>query len=145
MAWKLYTDAACTAAFSGTLALEHYNDLSDNPQDTLLYYAEVEDDTGDAGAYKQEAQSNPGVDDIVLSAVDANVGSGHEASEITLAATAGALATNTAGADLILGTQLLSGVSNRQEAHVRVENAVVVLLNSTELSVDINPTVDSAV
>jgi hypothetical protein len=56
-----------------------------------------------------------------------------------------ALATNTAGADLILGTQLLSGVSNKQEAHVRVENAVVVLLNSTELSVDINPTVDSAV
>lgn len=143
MAWKLYTDDACTMQAPETLTFEHFIDLSDNPQDRLLYYAEVEDDTGDTGAFKKQASSNPGTDDIVLSVGDASAGDGHEATEITLATTAPALDTNTAGADLSLGTQLLSGVSNRQEIHVRVINAVTVIGNSTELSVGIVATTDS--
>lgn len=47
MAWKLYTDSACTTEFSGTLTLVHKTDLSDNPQDTPLWFAEVDEDPGD--------------------------------------------------------------------------------------------------
>ena len=143
--WKLYTDSACTTEFANPLQLVHRTDLSDNPQDTLLYYANIDDDTGDNGTIQKQAESNPGTDDIVLSIVDASVGSGHEADEITLATTAAALDTNTAGASLSLGTQLVSGVTNKQEIHIRVENAVTTAGSSTELSVDINATVDSAV
>ena len=103
MAWKLYTDAACTVEFGGTLELVHRTDLSDNPQDNVLYYAEVTDDTDDLGTYKKEANSNPGVDPVLLNIADAAVGSGHEATEITLATTAAALGTNTARASLSLG------------------------------------------
>ena len=145
MAWKLYTDSACTTEFSGTLQLVHRTDLTDNPQDTQLWYAEVEDDTGDNQVYQQQAESDPGVDPVVLSIVDAAVGSGHEASEITLATTSGALGTNTAGASLDLGATLLSGVSAAQPIHIRVENAVTTVGTSTELSVDIVATVDSEV
>lgn len=145
MAWKLYTDAACTVLHVNPLALDHFVDLSDNPQDTLLYWAEVEDDTGDTGAFKKQAASNPGVDNIVLSVVDAAPTTGHEATEVILATTAAALGTNTPGASLSLGTQLLSGVSNRQEIHIRVVNAVTTISESTELSVNHNDTIDSAV
>lgn len=143
--WKLYEDAACTVEFSGTWTLIHATDLSDNPQDDVLYYANVDDDPGDNQILQKQAQSNPGVDDLLLSIQDANVGSGHEASEITLAQTAGALDTNTAGASLSLGPTILSGVSAAEPIHIRVENAVTTVGNSTELSVAINANVDSAV
>jgi hypothetical protein len=144
MAWKLYTDSACTTLFSGTLELVHLTDLSDNPQDNTLWYGEVEEDTGDNGTIKQQAYSNPGTDDIVVSVVDAAVGSGHEADEITLSVDAAGLDTNTAGASLSLGVQLLSGVSNAQPIHVRVENAVTGVGDSTELTLSWVATVDSA-
>ncbi|SDF70007.1 hypothetical protein SAMN05216571_101272 [Onishia taeanensis] len=143
--WKLYTDAACTNEFGGTLQLVHRTDLSDNPQDKLLYYANIDDDPGDNGVIQKQAESNPGTDNITLAIADTDVGSGHEASEITLATSAADLDTNTSGASLSLGTQLLSGVSNKQEIHIRVENAVTTVGTSTELSVDIVATVDSTV
>lgn len=150
MAWKLYTDADCTTEFSGTLTLVHKTDLSDNPQDNLLYYANVDDDPGDNQILEKVEATAPGTNTIPLSIVDAAVGSGHEASEITLAKTAAALDTNTAGASLALGQddaaigviRLLSGVSAAQPVHVRVENAVTSPGSSTELSVEIVETID---
>lgn len=148
--WKLYEDAACTVEFGGTLSLVHRTDLSDNPQDDVLYYANVDEDTGDNQILEQVEATNPGVNFITLSIVDANVGSGHEAAEITLAKTAGALATNTAGASLDLGQddasigviRLLSGVSAAQPVHIRVENAVTTPGSSMELTVEIVDTID---
>lgn len=145
MPWQMYEDAACTQVFSGTLSLIHRTDLSDNPQDTVLYYANVDDDPGDNQVYKKEAQSNPGTDNLLLTIADADVGNGHEASEITLARTAVDLDTNTAGTSLSLGTQILSGVSAAEPIHIRVENAVTTVSNSTELSFGINAWVDSEV
>lgn len=143
--WKIYTDSACTTVFTDPLALTHYVDLSDNPQDTVLYYANVDDDANDAGTIKKEAASNPGVDNIVLSVVDADTTAGHAADEVTLATTAADLGTNTAGASLSLGTTLYSGVSRAQPIHVRVVNAVTEVSVSTELSVQVVATTDSAV
>lgn len=143
--WKLYTDSACTTEFGGTLELTHYTDLSDNPQDTVLYFADVDDDPDDNGIIKKEAAADPGVDPILISVTDADVGSGHEAGEVTLAATASDLDVNTAGASLDLGTTILSGLSNAQEVHLRVVNQVTSVGTSTELSVDIIATVESEV
>lgn len=142
MAWKLYTDAACTTEFSGTLQLVHRTDLSDNPQDSVFYFANVDQDPGDNGIYQKQAESNPGTDPILLNVVDADPGAGHEASEVTLATDAAGLDANTAGASLDLGTTLISGVSNAQPVHVRIENAVTSVGNSTELSVEIVATID---
>ncbi len=45
----------------------------------------------------------------------------HQPSEVTLAATAGELATNTPGAALNLGTQILSGTGNATPIHIRMD------------------------
>lgn len=148
--WKLYEDAALTTEFSGTLTLIHRTDLSDNPQDNVLYYGNIDEDPGDNQVLEQVEATNPGVNFITLSIVDSSVGSGHEASEITLAKTSGALSTNTAGASLDLGQddasigviRLLSGVSAAQPVHIRVENAVTTPGSSLELTVSIVDTID---
>ena len=151
MAWKWYTEingfdgGTTTTEFGGTLNYIHRTDLTDNPQDTVLYFAEIEQDTGDNQVYKLEAESNPGTDQITISIDDSDVGNGHEADEITLALTSGDLATNTAGASLDLGSELLSGVSEAVAVHIRVENAVTVTGNSTELSLSRNAAVQSEV
>ncbi len=85
MAWKWYTDSACTSEFGGTLQYAHLADLSDNPTDNILYYAEVDEDPGDNQVYQQQDRDAPGTDPIVASIVDNDVGSGHEADEVTLA------------------------------------------------------------
>ena len=143
--WKFYTDSACTTEFAGTLQLVHLADLSDNPQDNILYYANVDEDPGDNQIIQQEAFSAPGTDPIAISIVDADVGNGHETDEVTLALTSGDLGTNTAGGSLEIGTTLLSGVSQAVEVHIRVENAVTAPSTSTELSLQIVSTFDSEV
>ncbi len=60
----LWNDTDLTSAFSGTLSLVNYTDLSDNPQDFVLYLGSPT--TGRL----LEASSNPGVDNIVLTPTD---------------------------------------------------------------------------
>jgi len=55
-----WLDEDLTVAFSGILNFVHYTDLSDNPQDNLLYFGSP------AADMKLEATSSPGVDDITL-------------------------------------------------------------------------------
>lgn len=148
--WKLYNDSALTDEFSGTLTLVHRTDLSDNPQDFQLFYGNIDEDPGDNQILEKVEATNPGVNFITLSIVDSAVGSGHEAAEITLAKTSGALATNTAGASLDLGQddasigviRLLSGVSAAEPVHIRVENAVTTPSTSLELTIEIVDTID---
>jgi hypothetical protein len=60
----LYTDSDLVFLSSGTLSLVHKTDLSDNPQDTVFYL-------GSQLSNRQlQANSNPGVDNIILSVVD---------------------------------------------------------------------------
>ncbi len=60
----LWNDSDCTIAFSGTLGVINYTDLSDNPQDFLLYLGSPASDRA------LQATSNPGVDDITLTPTD---------------------------------------------------------------------------
>ena len=60
LSFKLYTDSALTSQFNGLYQLTHETDLSDNPQDFTLYFGSIVADR------QLQANSNPGVDDIVL-------------------------------------------------------------------------------
>lgn len=145
MAWRLYNDAACTQVFSGILTTTHRQNLSDNPQDFTLYFANIEDDPLNSGYLKLQDGTNPGVDNIEIYIEDLDPGQGHEATEITLGLTAADLSTNTPGAPLSLGPQLISGIGNVRPIHIRIINTVTTLGSSQELSVWIKPTVVTAV
>lgn len=62
LSFKLYTDTSLTAAHSGTLQLTHETDLSDNPQDTVLYFGSAES----AGTRTLQTTTSPGVNQITL-------------------------------------------------------------------------------
>ena len=62
--FDFYTDAGLTTPFSGLYQLIHFSDLSDNPQDFVLYLGSSNSGT------QLEAQSSPGVDPITLTPTD---------------------------------------------------------------------------
>lgn len=64
LTFKLYTDSNLTTEFGGTLAVTHQADLSDNPQDFLLYFGSV------AADVQLQTTTNPGVDNITLTPTD---------------------------------------------------------------------------
>lgn len=64
LSFKLYTDAGLTSLFSNPKQMTHATDLSDNPQDFVLYFGSNAVDT------KLEATSTPGVDPITLTPTD---------------------------------------------------------------------------
>lgn len=64
LSFKLYTDSNLTTEYSGISQFTHQTDLSDNPQDIVLYF-------GSTNATRRlEANSNPGVDNITLTPTD---------------------------------------------------------------------------
>lgn len=62
--FDLYTDSGLTTAFTGTLTFTHFTDLSDNPQDGVLYLGSTN------SARKLQANSDPGVDNITVTPTD---------------------------------------------------------------------------
>ena len=64
LSFKLYTDTALTIPFSGIYQLTHQTDLSDNPQDFVLYFG-----SAISGAQLQTTTS-PGVNNIYLTPTD---------------------------------------------------------------------------
>lgn len=60
LSFKLYTDSGLTTLYSGLTQLVHKTDLSDNPQDFLLYFGSTQ------SSRVLKATSNPGVDQITL-------------------------------------------------------------------------------
>jgi hypothetical protein len=59
-----------------------------------------------------------------------NVSAKHDVTEVTLALTSGALATNTPGAALALGTTITSGTGNAKSIWIKVENHVNTVSNN---------------
>lgn len=64
LTFKLHTDAGLTAEFNGLFQLVHETDQSDNPQDFTLYLG------SNTANRELNANSNPGVDDIILTPTD---------------------------------------------------------------------------
>lgn len=64
LSFKLYVDSGLTTAYAGTTSVVHNSDLSDNPQDFVLYF-------GSALSNRLlQAASNPGVDVIYVTPTD---------------------------------------------------------------------------
>ena len=66
LTFKFYTDTGLTTPFSNLYQLLHETDLSDNPQDFVLYFGSAET----TGSRTLQASSNPGVDNITLTPTD---------------------------------------------------------------------------
>jgi hypothetical protein len=64
LTFKMYTDSGLTTLYSGTTSITHNSDLSDNPQDFVLYFGSA------AASRVLQAVSSPGVDTIYLTPTD---------------------------------------------------------------------------
>jgi hypothetical protein len=138
MAYDFYTDVNLTSPAPSPIQVSHNSDFSDNPQDFQYYLGSLD------ASRKIEANSNPGVDNIIISVADTTPASGHETTEILLATTQLGLDSATPGASLTVGTSVLSGTGGKFEFWVRVVNAVTTVGISTELSFTTNTLKESA-
>lgn len=117
LTFKVYSDSNLTTEIS-TLQFSAAA-INPSPEDKTVYIGSTN------ASNKLEANSNPGIDQIVLSINDSDPGSGHETTEFKLALTQNDLNTATPGASLNLGTQLTGGTVNAIPVYIRFENAVV--------------------
>lgn len=131
LSFKLYTDANLTAPLAGNLICAQNADGSTPAVDKILYLGST------TASRKLEANSNPGVDQIVVSVVDAVPASGHPATEVKLATTLAGLNSAVGGASLNIGTQILSGAANAIPIYIRVNDSTGQVGTATELSVAI--------
>jgi hypothetical protein len=135
--FKLYKDSGLTQPFvPGT---DFIGPVTDPPEDFVLYLGSTEE------TRQVEAQSDPGVDQIVASVVDAASGSGLEATDVKLATTNGGLTAATGGASLSLGTSVLGGVANLVEIHIRVAFAAGGLASDQNVSIQLNTLTESTI
>lgn len=132
LSFALYTDANLTTPLSSNLVCSQNADGSSDPVDKVVYLGST------VANRKLEANSNPGVDQIVVSVVDSAPGTGHPATEVKLATTFGGLASAVGGAPLNIGATILSGVENAVPIYIRVDDTTGVVSTSTELSVAIS-------
>ena len=129
---KIYTDAALTAELTGNLVSRQNVDGSTPPVETQLWLGST------VATSTFQASSDPGVDNISLSVLDADPGNGHETTEVKLATAQGGLAGAVAGDPLDLGLQISGGVVNAVPFWIQVDDATATLGTSTELSVQTN-------
>lgn len=66
----IFTSGAMTSEHSGFLDLIHQTDESDNPQDTIVYFGSLGSGGLDTADRQCQADSDPGVDNIVIDIVD---------------------------------------------------------------------------
>lgn len=138
LTFKIFNNATLTTEQVGNLVATQNADGSTSPVTFQLWLGSLGSEGGDTTDRKAQADSDPGVDAVLLTVVDAFPGADHEATEIKLATTSGGLAAAIAGADLVLPVTLTSGTGNKQEFWVEVDDATGVIGTSTELSVSTN-------
>ena len=105
--FKLFTDAALTQPF--VPGVDFIGPVISVPSDFVLYLG------SQTSANKLEAASDPGIDDIIVSIVDAAPASDLEATDVKLATTNAGLAAAVGGDPLNLGTVINGGVGNEAE------------------------------
>jgi len=128
MAFAFYTDNGLINELIGNMLFTEPADHSSVPADQILYLGSTDADR------KIEYDLDPGVGQITIIPTDDDEGNNHEKEEITLALNSEDLETNTAGASLDVGVEVLSGVGNQVAIYVRVRDATATVGTSTELS-----------
>ena len=120
ISFKFYHDAALTSEITSGNPLTATQETSGalGAVDKTIYFGSTV--TGN----QAEASSDPGVDAITVSIVDADAGTGAPATEFKLALSAGALDSATAGAALSLPVTVESGVANAVPIYTRRTSAL---------------------
>lgn len=109
------------------------------PADDLIYFG------SSATGTKAQVYSDPGVEEITVSVVDADAGTGAPATEIKLALSSLGLDSATAGAALVLTTSVNSGVANAVPIHLRRASALTAAAVYTDVSLATQELVESPV
>lgn len=139
--FKFYHDSALTSEITSgnplTATQDTANALPD--VDKTIYFGSTV--TGN----KAQANSNPGVDQIVLSVIDANNTTGSPATEFKLALSSAALASAVAGASLNLGLTVNSGVANAVPIYTRRNSVLGTAGTYTDLSLETNVLIETPV
>lgn len=129
--FKWYTDAGLATEFSGTFL------PTGTAHDYILYFG------SNTASRQVQAASDPGVDQIALSIVDANSGTGHPATDVKLATTLLGLDSATAGAGLNLGATLTSAAATT--VFVRLTDSTGGAAGvDTDLSITMNSIIETA-
>lgn len=138
MAFSLgfFSDAGLLTPFPGPLSVTQKSDGSTGPVDNLLFLGSA------VLGRKFQADSNPGIDDILVSIEDLTPAVGHLPAEVKLATTLLGLDSAVAGAALNLGIEILSEVANAQEVYIRVDDATGVVGTEIDLFFETNPLVE---
>lgn len=66
LSFKTYTDSGLTTPFGGVKSLLHKTDLSDNPQDFVIYFGSLGSLGTNTTDRLLQAESNPGTDNITI-------------------------------------------------------------------------------
>lgn len=138
---KFYHDAALTSEVSSGVPLTATQETTGAlpPVDKIIYLGST------VAGNKFQANSNPGVDPIVVSVFDNGIGSGAPASEFKLALSSGGLASAVAGAALTLSTTINSGVSNAVPIYTRRTSAITTAGSYTDVQLQTQTLVETPV
>lgn len=129
---NLYDDAALTTAATVPLAFAQDTLGAIAPHQRRFYLGNP-----DAG-YRFRANSDPGVDSIEMSIVDAAPAGGQPDTCIKLATTQAGLSSAVAGDPLDLGATILSGAVNAVQIWVEFDDATATVGTDTDLSLTLN-------
>lgn len=128
----IYTDAALTTPLVGALTVLQRTDNSLPAADLQLWLGH------NNAAEKIQADSDPGVDQIALSVIDANAGAGNPTTAVKLATTKVGLDSAVAGDPLNAGVEIAGGAGGAFEFWIRVEDQTDTVGTYTDLSVETN-------
>jgi|PlaIllAssembly_1097288.scaffolds.fasta_scaffold00010_24 hypothetical protein len=121
--FSFYNDAALTSLVNGVVPIGEGTI-------TKVYYFGSTDDT----LVLQDAVA-PGTDPIYVTIVDANPGSGAEASWVKVATTLSGLDSATPGASVSIGLSVYGGAGNSIPVYVRFVNSLSGTSSSLDLSI----------
>jgi hypothetical protein len=133
MAFGLYTDAGLTTLLAANIVFQETFDHSELADDVVIYFGSPTTSPNT----KVQAASDPGVDQIAVSITDISVGSGQEAANITLSDSAD-FSGKTPGDPLNLGVEVIDGVGNAAEIHIRFRDSNGAVSTSVELGITTN-------
>lgn len=134
ISFKFYHDSALTQEVTSGNPIAAVQDTLNTlpPVDKQIWLGSI------ASGMKVRADSNPGVDPIMVSIADSASGSGEPASAVKLATSQGGLDGATPGASLSLGAQITSGSANAVSFWARMDDATATAGSYTDLSLQTN-------
>lgn len=133
LTYRFWADSGLTVPLT---AGDFYNSTaSGSRHDRVVYFG------SDVDADPIQDAVNPGIDPISFEVADAAGGTPPAASAVTLALTYGELDTNTPGAPLDIGIEVLSGAANAVTVFMRFEGGISTPGDYTDLTLQTSPVI----